>query len=238
MDRRTFLQLTAGAGAGLWAAAAFGAVGDRSDSLEIEHFQSDHVVLVSQMTAPSPAVIEAIRRRVEGDKRSWPWATTTSLELPNGRLTLLIKIMRHITGHYRRSDVFADWTLRPVRREELAGTGSHGVGLGHEFQGQDEFSTRERDIDWWAFLIPEGIEFDAIDGEPIHLIVIPVFGKRGMTRTIESWAAAIRLAKYVNPQRLARKNPADATDQLNRALLRSLHEIRNPDSSNRNGRHR
>ena len=134
MDRRTFLQLTAGAGTGLWGTAAFGAVGDGSDSLEAEHFQSDHVVLARQMTAPRPTVIEAIRQRVEADKLSRSWATSTSLQMPNAKLTLLIAIMRHITDHYRRPDLFADWTFRLVQREEFAGTAGQGVGLGHHEQ--------------------------------------------------------------------------------------------------------
>ena len=236
MDRRTFLQLTAGAGTGLWGTAAFGAGGNGSNSLESAHFQSDHIVLASQMTGPSPAVIDAIRQRVEADKHSWSWATSTSLQMPNAKLTLLITIMRHITTHYRRPDLFADWALRLVRREELAGTAGHGVGLGHEFQRRQELSTLERGVDWWAFLIPEGIGFDAIDAEPIHLMVVPVFGQNGMKRTIESWAAATRLAKYLNPRKLARNNPTEATDQLNRALARSLHEIRHQDRHHSNGR--
>lgn len=237
MDRRTFLQLTAGAGTGLWGTTAFGAVGDGSDSLEAKHFQSDQVVVASQMTAPSPAVIEAIRQQVEADKLSWSWATSTSLQMPNAKLTLLIAILRHITNHYRRPDLFADWALRLVRREELAGTAGQGVGLCHEFQRPKELSTVEQSVDWWAFLIPDGTEFDAIDGEPIHLIIVPVFGQNGMKQTIESWAAAMRLAKYVNPQRLARNNPTEATDQLNRALSRSLHEAGHHDQHHKNGRH-
>lgn len=236
MDRRTFLQLTAGAGTGLWGTTAFGAAGDGSDSLEAKQFQSDHVIVASQMTAPSPAVIEAIRLRVEADKLSWSWATSTSLTMPNAKLTVLIAIMQHITDHYRRPDLFADWTFRLVQREEFAGTAGHGVGLCHEFQRRQELSTLERDVDWWAFLIPEGIAFDAIDAEPIHLIVVPVFGQNGMKRTIESWAATTRLAKFVNPRKLARQNPAEATNQLNRALSRSLHEVGHQDLHHRNGR--
>lgn len=237
MDRRTFLQLTAGARTGLWGTAAFGAVGNGSDSLEAEHFQSDHVVLASQMTAPSPAVIEAIRQQVEADKHSWSWATSTSLQMPNAKLTLLITIMRHITAHYRRPDLFAYWADRVVWREEFASSGCGGIGLGHEFQGWQELTTLEQDVDWWAFLVPEGVDFDAIDGKPIFVMVVPIFGPGGMKRAYECWAATMGLPKHLIPPTVARSEVCEATAQLNRALSRSLHEVGRHDLHHRNGGH-
>lgn len=236
MDRRTFLQLTAGTGTSLWATASFGA-GVESDSLTHAHFDPDHIVVASQMAAPRPAVVKAIQQRVETDNLSWSWKKSPELEMPNAKLTLLIAIMQHITGHYRRPDLFADWAYRLVWREEFGSTGGHGIALGHEFQGRQELSMLKWKVDWWAFLIPDGLEFDAIDGEPVYLMMVPVFGQGGMKRNIESWAAAMRIVKHLNPQRVARNNSAEATERLNRALSRSLHEIRNPDSSIRNGRH-
>ncbi|MBM3999072.1 MAG: hypothetical protein FJ297_05940 [Planctomycetes bacterium] len=226
MNRRKFLHDSIAAGVGFRAITSCADSALRGDLVAEAHFQSVHVVSLNQLKAPRKRLVEGIRRKVETDKQSWSWTNCANLEMSGEKLSLLILIIRHITDHYDRSDLFTEWAHRLVWREEFAATGDGGIGLGHQFEGHQTLTTLEREVDWWVFLIPNGIEFHALDGQPVYLVVVPVFGQHGMHRQIISWATTMRLGKHLHPQRVARNIPAKATDSIISALCRSLREVR------------
>ena len=236
MDRRMFLHESVGAGVGLatdWS-ALFGSDHSRRITGNRHLLVWDHVVQSSRLQMPADHVVARIRMSVETKKASW--AESTSLRMPEEKLNLIVAITRHLTNYYGRTDLFHDWSYSLGVREALGSTAWSGIGLGHQFQRRMDLSTLKRKVDWWAFLLPEGTDFEAIDGKPVYVIMVPVFGKCEVMKEFESWSAAMKLARHMNPQTVARSDVNRATGRLNRELALCLRGVRERFWANRNGR--
>ena len=236
MDRRTFLHASLGAGMGLgtdWP-ALFGS--DHSPRITGNRhlLVSDHVVQSSRLQMPADHVVARIRMSIETKNASS--SESTGLRMPEEKLNLIVAITRHLTNYYGRTDLFNDWSYSLVVREELAGTAWCGIGLGHQFQRRMDLSTLKRKVDWWAFLLPEGTDFEAFDGKPVYVIMVPVFGRCEVMKEFESWSAAMKLTRHMNPQTVARSDVNRATGRINRELARCIREFRDRFWANRNGR--
>ena len=50
-----------------------------------------------------------------------------------------------------------------------------GFGLVHQFQDDQQIRLVNAPVDWWLFLFPNGIEWDAFDDEPVYGMIGHVF---------------------------------------------------------------
>ena len=93
------------------------------------------------------------------------------------------------------------WAVGLAKRESLFSTGlGHGVGLLHQFQDFLDRPTQGCRIanppaDWWLFLFPEGVKWDAFDGRPVFGMIGHVF---------ESLQPGLQLPVYVLTTQAAR----------------------------------
>jgi hypothetical protein len=141
---------------------------------------------VSQGLFPfSPERVLVFRER----PRCWPFEALKERLLQRGygrdeyfseeKLDYAIWIMHLLTEYYGVPQYFEDWATRLAARENLGpamGTGGH-TGLIHQFQ--DRFPSKDKDrpvptqnglVDWWLVLIPDGVDFQALDDLPTHML--------------------------------------------------------------------
>ena len=84
--------------------------------------------------------------------------------------------MRVVTSHYHAPDLFPRWASGLAWREALGSTGSgNGFALLHQFQDDGEVQLRNAPVDWWLFLFPDGVDWDALDGKHVHGMIGHVF---------------------------------------------------------------
>ena len=90
-------------------------------------------------------------------------------------------VIAHLTAlfaaAYRRPESADEWAARINRLEAIGSSGIGGhIAMLHPFQRQDEdIETAHPVGDFWYFLIPGGIDWDAIDAEPVHVVFASAF---------------------------------------------------------------
>ena len=77
-----------------------------------------------------------------------------------------------ITGHYRVPEFFEDWVVGLAQRESL-GSSYHERALepGPSVPGRHRAPVDCPPVDWWLFLFPDGIDWAALDEEPVHALI-------------------------------------------------------------------
>lgn len=83
---------------------------------------------------------------------------------------LCIRLMKVMADYYQSPQCFAEWAMGLLRREAIAATSFGDCGLVHQFQGAEPVMPRNRPADWWLFLAPGGVDFQALDEKPIYLL--------------------------------------------------------------------
>ncbi len=91
------------------------------------------------------------------------------------KLDYAIWIMHLLTEYYGVPQYFEDWATRLAARESLGiAMGHRGhVGFMHQVQSKvngDPVPTQNGLMDWWLVLIPDGVDFDALDDLPTHML--------------------------------------------------------------------
>jgi hypothetical protein len=137
-------------------------------------------------------------------------------------------------SHYRRPDLLVTWARTLWRREALGSTGvGHGLGLLHDFQAYNStVRTDSAIVDWWLVLLPGGVDWRAIDHEPVHYMVGPVMEQRqpgSYLRVMEGISRGLRhrlMADGFDPAawatRLAGLPGAEAAREVNFVVARGL----------------
>ena len=90
-------------------------------------------------------------------------------------LDYILWITHMLTAYYHVPDYFERWATHLQSRESLgAAMGLYkNLGVVHQFQGGDGFQstpTTNGLLDWWLFLLPEGVNFHSLDGQPTHVL--------------------------------------------------------------------
>jgi hypothetical protein len=112
----------------------------------------------------------------------------SGLRLPREKFDLLMAVTDRLANFYERPDLRDQWGRRLVRREELGSSAlGQGVGLVHQFQGPEFVLTSNGLVDWWAFLLPDGAEFDSLDDKPVYALIGHVFSQRHPGRELAVW---------------------------------------------------
>lgn len=156
------------------------------------------------------------------------------LGLSAGKLDLILRLMHVVTDHYHVPHLYEPWATRLARREALGSTGmGNGFGLLHQFQDEGQVTLANAPVDWWAILAPDGIEWDALDGEPVYGMIghiFPPHHRQLPGLTLRVWEMTSRVAREVmdervDPaawQRLARLGRVRAAREVNLAAARCL----------------
>ncbi len=90
-------------------------------------------------------------------------------------------VIAHLTAlfadAYRRPESADEWAARINRLEAIGSSGIGGhIAFLHPFQRKDEdIETLHPVGDFWFFLIPGGLDWAAIDAEPVHAVFASAF---------------------------------------------------------------
>lgn len=142
------------------------------------------------------------------------------------KLDYAIWIMQTLTDYYGVPEYLEDWATRLAAREAL------GVAMGfasrqgfvHQFQrrdGQQTVRTRNGLVDWWLFLVPNGVDFQALDDLPTHVL----FGcvDASVSRELPCFSLISRLGRSLdNFVELSRMDRLAAVRFLNERILQFL----------------
>ena len=156
------------------------------------------------------------------------------LAQPAAKLDLVAGLMDWLTRHYLQADLLCCWARKFWRREMLGSTGfGHGLGLLHDFQLLEPVRTDNEIVDWWLVLLPDGVDWLALDERPVYFMVGPVMEDRRLGGTyigvMEAiWRGLHHVVKTegVNlagwARRLAGLPAVDAAREFNVAMVRGL----------------
>jgi len=144
------------------------------------------------------------------------------------KLDAIIWIMDGLTRHYHRPDLFEDWALGLIGRESLGSTGIGGYfGLAHQFQHVGEVEVDCPPQDWWLILSPEGIDWESLSGEPVHMLFAHVAeqpwrpGHRDPL--FHAWCLSCRIVREIDDSRpIGRMGRLAAARFLNPIAARAL----------------
>lgn len=201
MRRRQFLQSCVAASAVLSTVSA-------NTPQVSERFTHGRVVALGRNT-------ESTNRHLV-DRIHWGLEASSLNSVSTRKLHLLVSICEQFSQYYGTKEPLGHWVYRLALREALASTAMNGVGLAHQFQGRHGLPTLTESVHWWAFLIPQGCDFNAIDRKPVHVVLARVFSEEGKTSELQAWTAAQQLSHLIlTPKQLANLDTAEATQTLN-----------------------
>ena len=159
--------------------------------------------------------------------------------LAAGKLNVIFQLMHVLADYYRRPQLFERWASGVAKRESLGSTGvGGGFGLLHQYQDDSYVRLVNPHVDWWLFLFPDGIDWDAWDGKPVYGMVGHVFPpphhrSPGLTMRVYALTSFVaresvqksREADLAAWQRIARMDRTTAACTANLAFARGLAEI-------------
>jgi hypothetical protein len=95
---------------------------------------------------------------------------------PESKRESIYWIVDTMTGHYGAGSQFEEWVVGMAGREILGSTALCPCGLAHEYQRGGRVPVDCPPVDWWLFLFPGGIDWAALDEEPVYAVMTHVFG--------------------------------------------------------------
>lgn len=122
-------------------------------------------------------------------------------EFSRDKADVMIRIIDALVRHYALPGAFDSWLLSLARREHLGSTGVGGGVALLDFRMAPLPEIDDPLADWWLFLNPDGIEWQAIDGRPVQLLLLSIF-------------------RLINPIREPRQRPLEV--ELQTRVLRRL----------------
>ena len=154
-------------------------------------------------------------------------------QLSTDKIAWIARLSKVLADHYRIP--VERWAVGMAKREALGSTGlGHGAGLLHEFQDfhSQDCHIANAPVDWWLFLFPEGVEWDAFDGRPVFGMVGHVFAWHQPVPRLPAYVLTTQAARAVawtgqemDPtawQRLSRLDRISAARRMNTAVLLCL----------------
>lgn len=142
------------------------------------------------------------------------------------KLDYAIWIMQTLTTFYGVQDYLEDWADRLAGREDLGPAMGFcgGRGFVHQFQRRDQqqpVRTQNGLVDWWLFLVPNGVDFQALDDLPTHVL----FGcvDASVSRELPCFSLISYLGRSLdNVVELSRMDRLAAVRFLNERILQFL----------------
>jgi hypothetical protein len=131
---------------------------------------------------------------------------------PESKRESIYWIVDTMTGHYGVWSQFEEWIVGMAGREILGSTAMCACGLAHQYQRGGRVSVDCPPVDWWLFLFPGGIDWAALDEEPVHAVMTHVFRNdpsaqswsgmyptwvlaEGILRTFPDWSQVARMGR-------------------------------------------
>jgi hypothetical protein len=144
------------------------------------------------------------------------------------RLDYALWIMNTLASHYGVPSYYEDWATRLVMSDTFDnsfGLGNHW-GVVARFQDQSDrqpVQTQNGLVDWWLFLIPEGVDVQRYDGQPTHVLFGCVDASGSRVREMVCLCYIAEVAKNLRDVvALSRMDRFTAARHLNRQLLEVL----------------
>jgi hypothetical protein len=166
-------------------------------------------------------IFEALERRWA--ERGYP--TEPMAPEKQGAIAWIIDGM---TRHYHRTELFDEWATALMGRESLGSTGMGcHFGLPHQFQHRAEVEVDGPPIDWWLILCPDGIDWESLADEPVHMLFAHV-GREPWASCrsdlyYRAWGLSCRVAGDIEDCRpISRMGRLAAARSLNPIVLRTL----------------
>ncbi len=159
-------------------------------------------------------------------------------KLAAGKLDTILRLTHVLTNYYRKPQVFEAWATGVANRESLGATGlGGGFGLLHQFQDDGHIRLVNPPVDWWLFLFPDGVGWDAWDEKPVYGMIghiFPPHHHRLPGLTMQVYVLTSLVARVVRPgtpemnlaawRRIARMDRTTAARSANLAVARCLAE--------------
>jgi hypothetical protein len=148
---------------------------------------------------------------------------------PDSKRESIYWIMDVMADHYGDRSKFEAWVVGLAGRELLGATAAHGCGMAHQFQHDGGGVPVDcPPVDWWLFLFPSGIDWSALDDEPIFAVIAHVardseYASYG-SHMRSAWALAQGVWGAVDGDwaRIARMGRVEAARHLNPITARLL----------------
>jgi hypothetical protein len=93
---------------------------------------------------------------------------------PESKLDSIYWMMDAMAGHYGVPSFFEQSVVGLAGREIIGSTAYCGMGMAHQYQRGGAIPIDNPPFDWWLFLFPQGIDWAALDEEPIFAVICHV----------------------------------------------------------------
>lgn len=169
--------------------------------------------------------LESALNRIIGDK--FP---DSKSRLPAEKLWLIASIVQAFARYYHRWDIVQPWLDGLVWREHFCTTGvGRHVAFLHQFQRTTGVPVVNQTVDWWLFIVPDGIDWQTLDQSRVHLLLAIVFPTDVSKHLHEhdthclAFQALLRTADLAFP--LLRMTPEEAARSVNIRVAKTIQHI-------------
>ena len=170
-------------------------------------------------TCDSGKVLDRLRKRRYGHD----WARVS-----DEQLRLIVRATSALACYYESPEHWETWAVAMAARESLGSTGiGRHVAVPHQFQTAANVRTVNPPNDWWLWILPDGVDWQALDDLPVHAIFTHVYARPwqhepGFTLSVlEILSDCLRSMTADSPQAmvaLSRMAPEDAARFVNRQV--------------------
>jgi hypothetical protein len=155
---------------------------------------------------------------------------------PDSKRESIYWIMDVMADHYGDCSRFEPWVVVLAGRELLGAEAFQGCGMAHQFQHDGgDVPVEWPAVDWWLFLMPEGLNWASIYHEPVHALLGHVgrcaWAKRP-SLMLPVWCLSSSIARRVPDARLvSRMSRVAAAHHLNKIAAECLEGMDSPSRS-------
>ncbi len=174
-------------------------------------------------SAEKHRVLERLRTGTSDYER-----TAAERGVSSTKVGLILRITEDLTRYYSVPAYWEQWAYWLTVREALGCTGGGGYGMAHQFQHRAEqmIVTTNSRVNWWLVLIPDGTEdWDAHDGQPVHVVLAHVF-THGYSRypgdSLRAWSYCSAAARSLAATKLSKLDRVSAARLFNQHVISAL----------------
>jgi len=104
-------------------------------------------------------------------ERNW------TAEVTPEKLSLIVRMTRYLTDHYRMPACLEPWAESFTHRELLGCSDIPYCAAIPDWRQTAGARTQNGTVDWWAFLFPDGLACWSFLGLPVHIVAMPIFSR-------------------------------------------------------------
>lgn len=122
-------------------------------------------------TRADHVVRDRIAERISREERNWTAKVTPE------KLSLIVRMTRYITDHYRMQACLEPWAESFTHRELLGPSEIPYCAAIPDWRQTTGARTQNGTVDWWVFLFPDGLASWSVFGLPVHIVAMPIFSR-------------------------------------------------------------